>query len=386
MTDISVPVFAKRENRIQNMFSTTKKTPHTIRKRMFAGLYSKTTLHASPEIRDISNQIVAQRLLPIIDNAARDRRSVDVLEVSLSLSMDFITSYLFGVANCSDFLRDAGARRQWLGAHGATTGNGIWRPILNSFLEKVGVRPTPSTVVDEVTELCLELMKKADISSSSTIPGAGDKPVVYQQLSRALVASPSLSMDDLRLTIASELMDHLKAGTETSGWTLVYLLHEMSQRPELQGSLRKEILHSLDPGSVPYYEPPSTTGGSEKCVENLPSPRVLDALPLLDAIVLETLRLHPAVPGSQPRVTPPPEKTNNVSLAGYTNLPPGIRIGAQAYSLHRNRDVFPDPESWNPERWLVADTKQTEQMMRWFWPFGSGSRMCVGNHFALLGG
>jgi unspecific monooxygenase len=373
------------------MFSTTKKVPHTIRKRILAALYSKTTLYASPEIRDISNHVVAQRLLPIIEKAARNQEPLDVLELSLSFAMDFITSYLFGVVNCSDFLQDASARRQWLDAHGRTKGYGFWRlelPGLNSFLERSGVCLVPPAVAasaEEVRQLCLHLMQKADVLSSATlsVPDAGDRPVVYQQLSRALGpscmgkgeggdggSSPlSESADELRLTIASELMDHIKAGTETSGWTLVYLLHEMSQRPELQKSLRKEVV---------------LVRRGEQSVENVPSARALDTLPLLNAIILETLRLHPAVPGSQPRITPPREKST-FSLAGYTNIPPGVRIGAQAYSLHRNHDVFPRPDSWNPERWLVTDPRQKAEMMRWFWPFGSGSRMCIGNHFALMG-
>lgn len=73
-------------------------------------------------------------------------------------------------------------------------------------------------------------------------------------------------------------------------------------------------------------------------------------------------------------------------------LPPGVRVSAQAYSLHRNPDVFPDPERWYPDRWLVdenADIHEEEErlkeMHRWFWAFGSGGRMCFGNHFALLG-
>lgn len=73
-------------------------------------------------------------------------------------------------------------------------------------------------------------------------------------------------------------------------------------------------------------------------------------------------------------------------------LPPGVRVSAQAYSLHRNEDVFPDAERWDPERWLIdarKDPKQEQdrlkEMMRWFWAFGSGGRMCFGNHFALLG-
>ena len=115
----------------------------------------------------------------------------------------------------------------------------------------------------------------------------------------------------------------------------------------------------------------------------LPPPKSIDNLPLLEAIVTETLRLHAPIPGIQPRVTPKP----SCSLAGYDNIPAGIRVNAQAYSLHRNPQVFPDPESWQPKRWLKEENslEELEERRRWFWAFGSGGRMCVGSNLALQG-
>jgi unspecific monooxygenase len=282
---------------------------------MLMGLYSKTTLHASPEMRDICRVIVSQRLLPILEDAAQAQKPVDVLELSLSLSIDFINSYLFGVCNSSNFLQDVDARRKWMASHMAAKGYEFWRlefPNLASFVEKLGVNFVPPVAVaaaNEVNGLCLRLMK-VDSSSPAKFSSPirpGDRAVVYDKHSRDLrtlldkESSTALSASQVRLTIASELMDHIKAGTETSGWTLMYLLHEMSQRPTLQRSLRKEILLSLEPASIPYFPVESTPTGA---VDNNPTPRAIDALSLLHAVVLETLRFHPVVPGPHPRVTP----------------------------------------------------------------------------------
>jgi unspecific monooxygenase len=117
----------------------------------------------------------------------------------------------------------------------------------------------------------------------------------------------------------------------------------------------------------------------------LPLSRSIDSLPLLDAILMETLRLRPSVPGSQPRIAPPSEPSSPISICGYTNIPAGTRVSAQAYSLHRNTEVFPEPELWKPERWLDANQFEKDEMMRWFWAFGSGGRMCIGNHLAVIG-
>ena len=98
---------------------------------------------------------------------------------------------------------------------------------------------------------------------------------------------------------------------------------------------------------------------------------------------METLRIHTAIPGQQPRVTPP-SATLGESEATLTGLPAGLRVQSQAWSLHRNPDVFPDPDSWKPERWVESSEVQLKEMNRWFWAFGSGGRMCVGSNLAVL--
>lgn len=50
-------------------------------------------------------------------------------------------------------------------------------------------------------------------------------------------------------------------------------------------------------------------------------------------------------------------------------------VGAQNYSIHRDPNVFPDPESFLPERWLGDDTSRQRAA---FNGFGTGSRACIG--------
>src|SRR5436190_8574958 len=78
-------------------------------------------------------------------------------------------------------------------------------------------------------------------STTSTYSAAATQPVVYRQLSQGLERSIS-DLEERKLRVASEMLDHLIAGHETSGITLTYLMHEMSQRPELQSKLREELL------------------------------------------------------------------------------------------------------------------------------------------------
>ncbi|KAN0096812.1 putative cytochrome P450 [Hyaloscypha variabilis] len=383
-----------------NMFSMIQRKPHADRKRMFGSIYSKSSLQSSSMIRDLCQELVVARLLPIIEKSAVKGSPINMLEYSSAVYMDFISSFIFGVQNSANFLDDSEARKAWLARRTITKEYGFWAmefPLLTSLLARLGIHLEPpeiNSVWDEIKDLCLEMLQKTE-KPSKALPllsqvelksGVQTKPVVYDQLFNQLSSSsdktPSSPLSDskLRLTVASELMDHIFAGTDTTSWTLAYLMHELSQRPDLQSSLRTELL-SLSP---PLIYIPSTTTQNSMTESELPLSRSVDSLPLLDAILMETLRLRPSVPGSQPRITPPSDPRSLISICGYTNIPAGTRVSAQAYSLHRNTDVFPDPELWKPERWLDATQAEKDEMMSWFWAFGSGGRMCIGNHLAVV--
>ncbi|PMD29966.1 putative cytochrome P450 [Hyaloscypha variabilis F] len=375
-----------------NMFSMIQRKPHADRKRMFGSIYSKSSLQSSSVIRDLCQELMVARLLPIIEKSAVKGSPINMIEYSSAVYMDFISSFIFGVQNSANFLYDSEARKAWLARRTLTKGYGFWGmefPLLTSWLARLGIHLEPpeiNSTWDAIKDLCLEMIQKTEKSKEDLKSGVQTKSVVYDQFFNQLSSSSDktslspLSESTRRLTVASELMDHIFAGTDTTSWTLAYLMHELSHRPDLQSSLRAELI-SLCP---PILYPPSTTSQTSIMNSGLPLSRSIDSLPLLDAILMETLRLRPSVPGSQPRIAPPSEPSSPISICGYTNIPAGTRVSAQAYSLHRNTEVFPEPELWKPERWLGASQVEKDEMMRWFWAFGSGGRMCIGNHLALI--
>ncbi|KAK3302198.1 cytochrome P450 [Chaetomium strumarium] len=163
--------------------------------------------------------------------------------------------------------------------------------------------------------------------------------------------TPTFNLDNL--DIAAECLDHMAAGIDTTGDALCFLMWELSQPSSIhcQKRLQDELL--ANPG----------TG--------------FDKLPYLDAVVMEGLRCFPAIPMSLPRYVPAGGRT----IDGFF-LPEGTTVSCQAYSVHRiDRTVFPDPDTFRPERWL--EPKGDAERKRLFFAFANGGRGCVGKHLAL---
>ena len=147
------------------------------------------------------------------------------------------------------------------------------------------------------------------------------------------------------------------------------MVYDLASHPEAQHKLREELLALERPLQFPF--PTDNV--------QLPTPKELETLPLLNACIKESLRLRGTLPVPFPRVTP---YNKHTTIGGYDKIPGGVRVTSFAWCLHRNQEVFPDPEDWRPERWLGARSDRLEQE-KWLWPFASGSRMCLGNNLAL---
>ena len=324
-------------------------------------MYSKSFLQTSPDLQRLSEILILGRFLPIIGSAADRGLELDVFSCNQAIAMDFTTAYLFGVPNGTDFVNNVEYRNHWLKEHGAT-----------KYL-------LPHQRADgELEKSCLRLCEATESFLSQgqegLDPNLVTEPIVYARLSRGLARDTNEKPSSRRILLAtaSEMLDHMIAGHETSAITLTYLMHELCQRPELQARLRDELLS---------LEPPITFPSETEKPKNLPSARSIDALPVLDSILNETLRLYAAGPARQPRITP--YVPGGTTIDGYANIPGGVVVSSNAYTLHRNADVFPQPDQWIPERWLDERRGKKDEMRRWFWAFSSGGRMCIGSHFAV---
>lgn len=154
-----------------------------------------------------------------------------------------------------------------------------------------------------------------------------------------------MSNDEIR----DQLLTLLFAGHETTAIALSWAIYRLYQCDEI----RKRVLDEIQ------------AAGPD------PTPEALARLPYLEAVCHETLRLHPVTPGIARQLIRP------FTLAGY-HLPAGATLAIDIYLLHQRPDLYPEPQSFKPERFLDRTFTPFEYM-----PFGGGFRRCIGAAFAL---
>ncbi|PYI08649.1 cytochrome P450, partial [Aspergillus sclerotiicarbonarius CBS 121057] len=332
-----------------NLVGMLPNKPHAKQKRMLSSIYAKSYLQNSADVRVLSTYILRERLFPILESLAGSGGTVNVLPLFQAVGMDFTSALLFGLRGSTRYVLDLGAWRGWLDEY-----------------ERFKHQSREERYRGFIENWCLGLCERVQSASWMEADVPATEAVVFNRLKAGLEKSPDER--PLELAIASELLDHLVAGHETSGIAFTYIMWEMSKRPELQARLREEVASVS--GSLRY---------EEKDEGELPTLADIDGLPLLDAIVRETLRLHAPAPAQLPRVTPP----EGTWLHGY-RIPGGVQVSSSAYSLHRIEEIFSSPEEWIPSRWMDVEDGKIHDMRRLFWAFGSGGRMCLGSNFALL--
>ncbi|KAK6208643.1 cytochrome p450 [Colletotrichum tabaci] len=156
--------------------------------------------------------------------------------------------------------------------------------------------------------------------------------------------------------VQAEAGNFIVAGSDTTSVTLTYLVWAVLKRPDLQARLEAELA-GVDDGF---------------------DDAALEELPLLNAVIDETLRLYGAAPGNLPRSVP----QSGATLGGFF-VPGGVVVETQAYTLHRHPSVYPNPQNFDEIRFLDQGPL-SKQKTRVFTPFGAGTRICLGVHLARM--
>lgn len=155
--------------------------------------------------------------------------------------------------------------------------------------------------------------------------------------------------------LRDELVTIFSAGHETSSNGLTWTLYLLSQNPEVLAKLRAEVDEVLGNDS--------------------PSFEQLRQLVYTRQVLEEGMRVYPPVWGVGRYAKEDDEWQGNP-------IPKNSVIFSQIYHLHHHKDLWEEPEKFDPDRFTPDRVKARPK--HHYLPFGSGPRMCIGNHFAMM--
>jgi cytochrome P450 len=173
-------------------------------------------------------------------------------------------------------------------------------------------------------------------------------------------------MDDMG--VVSSLLVNILAGSDTTASLLRSIVYHVLKNPNVHRKLQRE----LDEAELQI--PVSYSAASK--------------LPYLSAVIRESSRINPGVALMLERIVP----DSGLELADGTILPPGLKVGMNAWVVHRDKNVYgQDADSFRPERWLQEEEEVEEEyqervanMKRHDFTFGAGKRGCLGKYVTLL--
>ncbi len=163
---------------------------------------------------------------------------------------------------------------------------------------------------------------------------------------------PETAAEMSRRQLRDEMITLFVAGHETTANVLTWTLYFLTRHPEAMAKLKAELTDVLNGG--------------------VPSADQIEQLPYTKAVLFEAMRLKPTAPVIIRKVE------RDTCLQAY-RLKAGCLAVVSIYNIHHHPALWENPEAFEPERFLGPKVSKYS-----FFPFGIGSRFCIGNQFATV--
>ncbi|KAK5111275.1 hypothetical protein LTR85_012216 [Meristemomyces frigidus] len=318
------------------VFSTIQNRKRAERLKVALPFFSSASVHRQVPMLEAC----ARRLVKRLELDKANHAPVDLLDRCRCYSVDTTSKYVFGEA------------------FGALDEDRLSiAPVVDNFVEVNLLFNIPRHLYGFFS-FCFDKLivktaaKQADAKVDSWIKdaigknldGTADKQKTYP----GQLAAMGMPLNQ----VVSEGKDAIFGATDALGLSLSLILWQLVSDAAVHAALRKEL------------DSNSEIGGER-----------LQSLPVLSGIIKETMRISSTVPCKLPRITP-----QGGMAFDNTFIPGGVVVGIAPYMLHLNEKVFPQPHTFNHERWYSP----TEDMSRDWMPFGKGARACMGRHLAMM--
>ncbi|MCJ1386378.1 hypothetical protein MMC17_009504 [Xylographa soralifera] len=280
----------------------------------------------------------------------------DILDLSARLSIDVVTGYLLGE-------RYGGLHEHDTLSIGARQNTKL---SANPFIFAIVAFARFSLLPNLLFRLAYAISSRLN-ASVELIKAVTRLDKFASQIVKAAMAEPSGAVNTYQGRLlqagispaeaAAQSQAIIFAGADSTAVMLASILFHLVQNRDARARLLQEICSQTKDATVD-----------------------LQALPYLRGVIKEGLRLGMANPTRFTRVVPA-----GGLRVGDIHLPSGTIVGCAPYILHHDPEMFPDPFSFRPERWL-EDGKDNGlgrlDMERCMMPFGVGLRGCIGKNLA----
>ncbi|KAF2828055.1 cytochrome P450 [Ophiobolus disseminans] len=336
-------------------FGTIGHNLHKMRRAAFAKFLSPAYIRKlEPLLKDLVSSMITK-----IEAGLKEGRTINLVHAYSALTQDVITEYCFSFSRkCLEKENFAPHYYEWMQIHCTFTPIIKQLPWLLPMLNKL-----PDWWVKRTDDaVWLIRMQEAEYLAQVRAVMSGDDKdktshiTIFHEILNEPLLPPS---EKTEMRMKAEATSLVGAGTLTSAHMLSLTTYFVLSNHEIHKKLSDEL-------GVAMPDPASS-----------PSQQVFESLPYLNAVLDEGLRLSY---GSMHRLS----RSHPKDTLQYRDwiIPPGTPVGYSAYTLHRNPEVFPEPEKFKPERWLNLAPADRQHLRAHLNNFGRGSRQCVGMRLA----
>ncbi|XP_055378932.1 cytochrome P450 6A1-like [Condylostylus longicornis] len=289
-----------------------------------------------------------------IQNSKSDRAELQMKEVFSRFTTDVIGTCAFGI-ECNSLKDPNGEFRRYGRKIIEEPRHGVLMRLFATFFPNLCRKLHIKSERDDVSEFFITALEK-------TIEYREKNNVKRNDFLDMMIELKNSPNEDERVTfneIAAQAYIFFFAGFETASTTLGFCVYELAKNPEIQQKCREEIEN--------VYRKHGEKWTYEGVME----------LHYMHRVVDETLRKYPPVPinlrevASDYLVT----ETNDVIEKGQRAIVP-------VYGIHHDEEYYPDPEKFDPDRFLPENIAKRPQFT--YLPFGEGPRNCIGKRFGLM--
>lgn len=222
-----------------------------------------------------------------------------------------------------------------------------------SIKKLIGFTSVDREAIEYLGKLCTEVIRKRKQNGH----GCGE----YKDLLQLLIETNENNSTEQKgfseIKIVANAILFFIAGFETTSTLLNWTTYALAMNPLIQERLYKEVKEVFDQKGELDYE-------------------TLVELKYLDAVLKESLRIYP------PLIRVERIATTDHTLPNGLKIEKGTSIHIPIYAIHHKRQYFPNPELFDPDRFMDENKAKVKSCS--YLPFLQGPRNCIGSRFALL--